>query len=97
HILPKKWQSNNYNGWDKKDAEQYLEKFGNKVVIEDKLNIQAGNNYFGKKKEKYRVSKIQRVLDLSKHPEDNWLKENIEAREKDFVDTLSNYFKENLG
>ena len=26
HILPKKWQNTNYNGWNEKDAKEYLEK-----------------------------------------------------------------------
>ena len=55
HIFPKKWQDTNYNGWTKIDADLYLDRFGNKTVFEKKLNIQAGNGYFGVKKQKYRV------------------------------------------
>ena len=39
HIFPKKWQTTNYNGWDEKDAQAYLDCFGNKIVFEKKLNI----------------------------------------------------------
>ena len=33
HIFPKKWQDTNYNGWDKKDADLYLDRFGNKIIF----------------------------------------------------------------
>lgn len=39
HIFPKKWQDTNYNGWKIENASEYLERFGNKVVIEKKINI----------------------------------------------------------
>ena len=35
HILPRSWQNTNYNGLEKEDAKEYLEKFGNKVVLEE--------------------------------------------------------------
>lgn len=65
HIFPRIWQDTNYNGWNKKDADEFLEKFGNKVAIEKKVNIQAGNGYFGKKKERYTKSKIAAIIELS--------------------------------
>jgi uncharacterized protein with ParB-like and HNH nuclease domain len=96
HIFPKKWQSANYNGWNESAAQEYLEKFGNKVAFEKKLNIQAGNGYFGKKKEKYIKSKIQDVLNLGNYPDNDWLKDDIEQREAKFLDTLATYFEANL-
>nr|WP_255209996.1 HNH endonuclease family protein [Acinetobacter johnsonii] len=53
HIFPKKWQDTNYNGWSRADTDEFLEKLGNKVICEKKLNIQAGNGYFGIKKARY--------------------------------------------
>jgi hypothetical protein len=97
HIFPKKWQNTNYYGWDEKDAKDYLQMWGNKVIIEKKVNIQAGNGYFGKKKIKYQESLIARVLDLAKYPNDDWVKENIEARESEFRKRLIDFFKEQLG
>lgn len=96
HIFPKKWQNTNYNGWDKKDAEKYLDRFGNKIVFEKKLNIQAGNGYFGIKKQKYALSTIATIIDLSNHYNDDWLKEDIEQREQIFKDNLIAYFKDQL-
>ncbi|OGC21645.1 hypothetical protein A2291_06010 [candidate division WOR-1 bacterium RIFOXYB2_FULL_42_35] len=94
HIFPRKWQDTNYNGWNKKDAEEYLEKFGNKAPIEKKVNIQAGNGYFGKKKEKYKQSKISTIIKLSKTAKSDWLKQDIEEREKNTIETLMNFFRE---
>ena len=96
HILPKKWQDTNYNGWTKSDADLYLDNFGNKTVFEKKLNIQAGNGYFGVKKEKYKISTIATVLELSNYHKNDWVKEDIENREANFKETLLNYFRTNL-
>lgn len=96
HIFPKKWQDTNYNGWTKSDSDLFLDRFGNKIVLEKKLNIQAGNGYFGVKKQKYKVSSIATVLELSKYPNNDWIKEDIEQREINFKETLLNYFRTNL-
>ncbi|MFQ9317266.1 DUF262 domain-containing protein [Dysgonomonas mossii] len=96
HIFPKKWQDTNYNGWNIDDAQEYLDRLGNKIVFEKKLNIQAGNGYFGIKKEKYAVSSIATVIELSNYPKNDWLKEDIELREKQLKLDLVNFFKEQL-
>lgn len=96
HIFPKKWQNTNYNGWDNADAEKYLDQFGNKIVFEKKLNIQAGNGYFGIKKSKYSLSKIASILDLSKYPSNDWVKDDIEKRELNFKNNLITFFKNQL-
>ncbi|BAV07698.1 Uncharacterized conserved protein, contains ParB-like and HNH nuclease domains [Filimonas lacunae] len=96
HIFPKKWQEANYNGWSNSDAALYLDRFGNKTVFEKKLNIQAGNGYFGVKKQKYKVSGIATVLELSNYSKSDWVKMDIEEREKNFKIALLNYFKTNL-
>lgn len=96
HILPKKWQETNYNGWLYEDAEQYLEKLGNKIPFEKRLNIQAGNGYFGMKKEKYEESKVYEVKNLAKYYKNDWVKEDIEKREGELIDVLTKFFNENL-
>lgn len=95
HIFPTKWQNTNYNGWDKKDANQYLNNLGNKIVLEKSLNILAGNGYFGQKKEKYQISTIVTIQDLVNHPKDDWLKEDIEEREKRIKADLIEFFHKN--
>ncbi len=96
HIFPRVWQTANYHGWDKERAEVYLERYGNKVAIGKKLNIQAGNGYFGQKKKRYSGSAIANVSDLANNPNDDWTKVDIETREKSFLDTLVGFFDCNL-
>jgi uncharacterized protein with ParB-like and HNH nuclease domain len=96
HIFPQKWQNTNYKGWSEEEAEAYLELYGNKVVFEQKLNIQAGNGYFGKKKERYKQSGIANVIGLSKMKQDDWTKEDIEKREKRFCSTIIEFIKNEL-
>jgi hypothetical protein len=92
HILPKNWQSGNYKGWSRSDADEYLEKIGNKILLDKKTNIQAGDGFFGKKKEKwYTNSPINVVQQLvAEYPHDDWSKADIEKRE----DNLLNGFVE---
>jgi uncharacterized protein with ParB-like and HNH nuclease domain len=96
HIFPKKWQDTNYNGWSFDDAHASLDRFGNKIVIERKLNTQAGNGYFGIKKQKYASSKIACVKALSQYPKNDWLKEDIEQREMEFRNRLITFFRDQL-
>ena len=95
HIFPKKWQNTNYNGWEEADAQEYLNRFGNKIVLEKKLNIEAGNNYFGKKREKYKESSVAAVRDLSIYQKPDWQMEDIEEREDIVLNDLINFFKTN--
>ncbi len=96
HILPQKWQNTNYNGWNEEDAKRHINMFGNKIVLEKKLNIQAGNGYFGKKKNKYRESKVAEVNELAEYPKDDWLQDDIEKRDKRFTDTIMSFFTKHL-
>lgn len=96
HIFPKKWQNTNYNGWSHDDAIEYLEKFGNKVLFEKKLNILAGNGYFGQKKLKYSSSKLSVIQDLANLTQQDWLKHDIENRNKQFIHDILSFFRKNL-
>jgi hypothetical protein len=48
------------------------------------------------KKQKYQVSSIATVIELSEYANDDWVKEDIEKREVDFKNTIIKYFRENL-
>lgn len=93
HILPQKWQMANYNGWDKDSAVECLEKFGNKVLFEKKLNILAGNGYFAQKKEKYKNSKVANVQDLAKIDQNDWSREELLKRDIELKTRIINFFK----
>lgn len=62
HILPKKW--NNYNGWNEETWSNDLNSLGNLIPLEYRLNINAKNEFFNRKKDYYRDSKVQDALDL---------------------------------
>ncbi|WP_343631312.1 DUF262 domain-containing HNH endonuclease family protein [Fluviicola sp.] len=96
HIFPKKWQNTNYNGWEQIDAKNYLEKFGNKILFEKRLNIQAGNGYFNAKKTHYSKSNIANVVELANHKNTDWVKEDIIEREERLISDLISYFKKVL-
>lgn len=96
HIFPKKWQNTNYHDWNESDAKDYLDRFGNKIIFERRLNVQAGNGYFGIKKQKYGLSKIASVLELSNYEKNDWVKEDIEEREVKFNENLITFFKGQL-
>lgn len=96
HIFPRKWQNTNYLGWDEKEAQVHLERFGNKVAIEKKLNIQAGNGYFGNKKLKYLQSNIQDVIELGNYSGSDWIQADIQNREDNFLEKITSYFEDCL-
>ena len=62
HILPKKW--NNYDGWNEETWSNDLNSLGNLIPLEYRLNINAKNEFFNRKKDYYRDSTVQDALDL---------------------------------
>ena len=96
HIFPQKWQDTNYNGWTQEEAKKHLNLFGNKVAIEKKLNILAGNGYFGQKKPKYCTSSISEVRGLGQHERNDWTKDDIEKRDETVLNTLETFFKNTI-
>ena len=103
HIFPKKWQNTSYKGWNKSDADEYLDKYGNKVPLEYKLNILAGNKYFGEKKKiylgenpDYEKSKVMDIIDIANTDKSDWNQEDIKKRDKEFINIIYNFFKESL-
>lgn len=96
HIFPKKWQDTNYFGWSKEDADEYLDTFGNTVLLEKKLNIRAGNGYFLQKKSIYLESKIQEARLLADYPNNDWLKADIEKRQQEFERIMLDFFNQIL-
>lgn len=95
HIFPRKWQNTNYNSWKKEDANIYLESIGNKIFLEKKLNIQAGNNYFGIKKVKYAESSLLEPKSIAEQKDNDWTKENIEERSNDIFKKVYKFFQDN--
>ncbi|WP_288644305.1 DUF262 domain-containing HNH endonuclease family protein [uncultured Helicobacter sp.] len=54
HILPKQWQNANFNGWDEQSHKAYLEKIGNKILLDKQSNIKCLENFFAQKQKEYK-------------------------------------------
>jgi uncharacterized protein with ParB-like and HNH nuclease domain len=99
HILPQNWSKSYYNEWETQElAKPYIDKLGNKVILEFKVNISAGDKYFAKKKEIYQTkgTKIQAVCNLTKLHQDDWGKSDIINRNNEFVYRIIKFFEEQL-
>lgn len=98
HILPKKWQDANYQGWDYNSAIEggLLECIGNKIPFEKTLNIQAGNGYFAQKKVKYAQSSILEVQQLSLLNKCDWSQHDVHKRLDKVSERLTAFFAAHL-
>lgn len=97
HILPRTtdWRAS-YKALNKDEEYSYIESIGNKMWLEKRLNIQASNDYFDNKKEKYKKSAFLEAQDMAKNPKDDWIKINIEERNEEIFERLYHFFKENI-
>jgi len=93
HIFPQTWDSKYYN-LDEKEANVKLEHLGNKLPLEKKLNISASNNYFDKKKSKYKDSKIAISQNLGKSTIDEWNLDNIVENDLKVCEQTKNIFSQ---
>lgn len=97
HILPKAWQNACSDDWNETEHKEYLEQIGNKMLLEKQLNIKSADNLLAKKKEAYLASgfkEAQKMGNIS--DKTNWLKEDIEKRNKEIYTRLKEFFKKNL-
>lgn len=90
HILPRSWA--HYDRWNSESHEEAIDKIGNHVPLEWKLNIKASDEFFKRKQERYKDSKIQDALDLSSKQPHSWLPADVESRQKVSVDRLRKFF-----
>ena len=89
HIFPQSW-NDNYINMPINTLKEKIEHLGNKLPFEKKLNIKASNNYFRKKKDEYKNSKIEIVKAMSENEYDDWVTNNIDARDKEIVKEIQN-------
>uniref|UniRef100_UPI0025D0F2AE DUF262 domain-containing protein n=1 Tax=uncultured Ruminococcus sp. TaxID=165186 RepID=UPI0025D0F2AE len=100
HIFPQKWQTNYF--LDESDAiiKEKIEHIGNKIPFEKKLNIVAGNGYFGKKKKEYTASKIAITKAIGTSDVANWNMDSIMKRDirvsDEIIKTLNRWNNEYL-
>ena len=93
HILPQKWQANYFLNISDDIIKEKIEHIGNKIPFEKKLNIVAGNGYFGKKKKQYEESGITVTKNMSILDTDDWNLDNIAERDIRVSDALKAVLK----
>lgn len=89
HILPKKW--NNYDGWNADSHIDSLNTIGNLVLLDRELNISASNEFFERKKDYYRKSKISSVQKLANHSSQNWKPEDLQNRTSEIINAFNEF------
>jgi uncharacterized protein with ParB-like and HNH nuclease domain len=92
HIFPQTWDTRYYT-LDEEEANDKLEHLGNKLPLEKKLNISASNNYFDKKKEKYKESNIAICKKLGDSSLAEWNLANIDNNDAKVCAILKETFQ----
>lgn len=100
HILPKEWQSANFGSWTEELHKEYVEKIGNKILLDKKSNIKCSNNFFAKKQEIYKKIydkgyNLKEVYDLGIRERNIWEKTDIDNREKEIYKNLNSFLSSN--
>ena len=94
HIFPQKWQDNYFTDVSEITIKEKIEYIGNKVPFEKKLNIIAGNGYFGKKKKEYLSSNISITKKLGTLEVDEWNLDSIMTRNIRILDSVKNILRQ---
>lgn len=92
HIFPQTWDSKYYT-LNEEEANEKLEHLGNKLPLEKKLNISASNNYFAKKKDRYKDSKIAIIKKLGNSTLDEWNLANIDTNDTKVCEIIKGLLK----
>ena len=93
HILPQKWQTNYFLEVPENIIKEKIEHIGNKIPFEKKLNIVAGNGYFGKKKKEYTASKIMITKEMGTSDIQEWNLDSIMKRDIRITDSIIKIIK----
>ncbi|MBO5815438.1 MAG: DUF262 domain-containing protein [Bacteroidales bacterium] len=92
HIFPQTWDTKYYTLGDEEISDK-LHHIGNKLPLEKKLNISASNNYFFKKKEKYKESQIAISKKLGQSSLEDWNMDNVDTNDERICKTIKDLFK----
>lgn len=93
HIFPRKWQTNYFPDVPDNIIKEKIEHIGNKLPFEKKLNIVAGNGYFGKKKKEYSASKIAITNAMGASDIQDWDMDSIMKRDIRVSDSIAAILK----
>lgn len=89
HIFPQKWDPTHFPQLSNEQVRAQLEHLGNKTPLEKKLNIQAGNGFFSRKRQQYRQSTIAVTNQLA-YQCSTWEIDDITKRDEQLTDLISN-------
>ncbi len=89
HILPHKYKNSYFAKVSEEVIKEKIKHVGNKLPLEKKLNIQAGDGYFEKKKEKYSKSKIVLTNQMTHLKTTDWKLSNIDKRDAEIFSEIS--------
>ena len=92
HIFPQKWQTNYFPKESDSTIREKIEHIGNKLPLEKKLNIVAGNGYFSKKKKEYMVSRIAITNTMGTSEVMDWDLDSIMKRDLRISDEMAEIF-----
>lgn len=92
HIFPQT-QDSKYYTLNEEEANEKLEHLGNKLPLEKKLNISASNNYFAKKKDRYKDSNIAIIKKLGDSTLDEWNLANIDTNDTKVCEIIKDLLK----
>lgn len=88
HIFPQKWQTNYFPDVPDATVKEKIEHIGNKLPLEKKRNIVAGNGYFEKKKKEYAASGIAITKAMGTSEIAEWNMESITKRDIRISDAI---------
>lgn len=96
HILPKQWQNANFNGWDEQSHKEYLEKIGNKILLDKQSNIKCLENFFAHKQKEYKNNKanLQEIDSLGWREKNIWDKNDIDERSEEIYENIKKFFEQ---
>lgn len=96
HILPREYH--HYDNWTSEQHKISINKIGNLMPLEQKINIKASNEFFlrkvegHKEGEGYKDSKFQDALDLAQKDPAHWYPEDLEKRHAEALKRLRKFF-----
>ncbi|MCI6474905.1 MAG: DUF262 domain-containing HNH endonuclease family protein [Mucispirillum sp.] len=91
HILPRSWQKANFDDWTEETHKEYVEHIGNKILLDYKINIACSNNFFARKKDEYKKSKMKEVQDIGNSKKNKWLIIDIEQRASEIYQKIKEF------
>lgn len=97
HILPKQWQNANFNSWDEQSHKAYLEKIGNKILLDKQSNIKCLENFFAQKQKEYKniydKANLKEVWDLGNRTKGIWEQDDIDKRGEEIYENLAKFLQ----